>query len=331
MKKSNWILLFIIIILSILVYINNREESKTEKSTINTSFTTCDTSLIDKFEMKTSDDEDIILVKDAGKWYINQPIHYPANSSIIQTLLEKIANFKVENLISTKKFEISADGKDTTDLFKKFEVDSATGFPVKIYQNGELKTNFILGKIDNDYSHTYIRETNHNEVYLLTDNVKYAFKRRLKDWRDKTILKLDKDIISKVYIKNPEGEFILTKNDTLWNIDVNGKTERAKKSSVNLILSNLSNLLTADFNDTTKVSFDKPDLLLKVDLVGGKNVELRAVKKDKEGNKYYIQTSDKRQVFEVYKGTISVFLNKPEYFVEKKKEEQNKGKNNEQK
>ncbi len=299
MKKSNWYLLGIILVLLLVVYINNRQESTTEKSKVKTSFIGLDSLQIDRLELKTSDQTDLVLVKDAGQWYISEPIRYPANRPVIDDMLGKIGGFTIENTISQQ-----------LETHPSFGLDSLSGFDVRIFQNGKMAGEMVIGKVDNDWSHTYVKEKDQKEVYLLNGNIGYVFRRSLRDWRDKTILKLDQEQVKQITIQQiDQPELIFQKNDSLWQVESNSRKAQAKSTIMAQILSSLSNLLTADFaDDTLQLSFDSPQLTLSAEMTNGEKQTLIGIPADTTANRYYLKNTQNPQIFIVYKGSLGSFF-----------------------
>lgn len=298
MKKSNWYLLGIILLLLLVVYINNRQESSTEKSKIKTSFIGLDSLKIDRMELKTSENTNLVLVKDAGNWFIAEPIRYLANRPIIDDMLSKIATFTIENIISQQ-----------SETHLNFGLDSLAGFEVKIFQNGKVAGEMIVGKVDNDWSHTYVKEKGQKEVYLLNGNIGYVFRRSLRDWRDKTILKLDQEQIKQItIIQQNKPELVMTKSDSLWSVQSASAKAGAKATIMAQILSNLGNLLTADFaEDGLIVNFDQPNLTVNTEMMNGEKHAIYGVPADTTDSRYYIKMDKTPQIFIVYKASLGSF------------------------
>jgi len=168
----------------------------------------------------------------------------------------------------------------------------------------------VIGKVDNDWSHTYVKEKDQKEVYLLNGNIGYVFRRSLRDWRDKTILKLDQEQVKQITIQQiDQPELIFQKNDSLWQVESNSRKAQAKSTIMAQILSSLSNLLTADFaDDTLQLSFDSPQLTLSAEMTNGEKQTLIGIPADTTANRYYLKNTQNPQIFIVYKGSLGSFF-----------------------
>ncbi len=299
MRKSNWYLLIFIVVLSIIVYFNNREEKFTEKDSLKTSFIGLDSLKIDRLELKSTDDKQVVLVKDAGKWFISEPIRYPANQSIVEDMLRKISNFEIENIISKNP------STDTT-----FGVDSVSGFSVSIFENGKSANRVIIGKVSESWSHTYVKESGREETFLLRGNVGYIFKRSLRDWRDKSILKIDKEMVKTIHIQYRDSiNLEFKKNDTLWMVQTAQQRARAKNADMAQLLSSLNNFMAADFvDDTTIAGLSAAPMKLDVEMMNGDKYSLNGIPTDSIANRFYVQTSGNSQIFSVYRASMSTFF-----------------------
>jgi len=297
MKRSNWILLLIICILAVVVYLNNREELKTESNTIKTSFIGLDTAKIDEIRMKTTEGEMLKLLKDNGEWVISEPIRYKANENFIASILKQIHGFTIESMISKG---------GSPDIYEKFEVDSLSGFNVEIYTTEKLAADFVIGKIADSYRHTYIKENGKDPVYLLKENLTYTFKKSLNDWRDKTILSFNKDLLDKIeYYRDELKDFTLFKEDTVWKLKNETDTYDGKMGSVNSLLANLINLKANGFYDEEGTDILKnPIFEIKIFDVSGKETLLSIYQSEEDENLVYLRKDEKGQIFTGNKSLI---------------------------
>jgi hypothetical protein len=171
---------------------------------------------------------------------------------------------------------------------KLFEVDSS-GTLVNVYEKGAQRASFRVGKPGSSYTDTYVRREGSNDVYLASGILSATFGRQAKDWRDKTIFKIDEDRIHSVKVAFGDTVYTLSFADSAWRID----NEPAQQPAVKSFLGAVSSIQTDDFVDTTIT--DLPRLTCAIDIEG---TQIRFYF-NTTGNKYYVQTSQSPQWFEV--------------------------------
>jgi hypothetical protein len=121
-----------------------------------------------------------------------------------------------------------------------------SGTRVKVFKGEEVVADVHVGRVgfnqssDGQFSpnsvFTYVRLTNENEVYAVEGFLESSFNRSYNDWRDKSFLRLKKDLITEVQFNYPaDSGFVVTKKDRIWWIG----NEQADSLKVNNFLSQL--------------------------------------------------------------------------------------------
>ena len=98
-----------------------------------------------------------------------------------------------------------------------FQVDS-TGTLVKIFQNGQERAAFMIGKQGQSYSETYVHNEQSNDVAVVDGSLAVWFNKAVKDWRDKTILNIPKETITTIAFQYAGESFSLSLHDSVWMI-----------------------------------------------------------------------------------------------------------------
>ena len=235
-----------------------------------------DSAAIDRIEIHAISG-DVTLAKDAGTWSLTAPLRYPADQGEATMAVGKGRQIELTSLISTNP-----------EKQKLFMVDSASTL-VKMYEKQTERAAFRIGKPGSSYMETYVRKEGSNEVYLAAGILSATFGRQAKDWRDKTLFRFDEDRIRNVKVSFGDTTYTLSLPDSMWRID----SSPAQQQTVKSFLGSVSKIQADDFIDSTIAAL--PPLTCIVEVEGN---QIRFYY-NKDGNKYYVQTSQSPQWFEV--------------------------------
>jgi hypothetical protein len=174
MKKITYILVGLFVCLFIIAYLVLQKPGERSANSTSTGLLfSIDSLLVDKIEIKSSA-LSLLLEKHGAEWFVVQPVSYKADQANVGQFIHQIKNLEIKNIVSNKPEKHSV-----------FQVDQ-TGTQVTAYEKNAEKAAFVLGKMTDSYSETYMRRLNSNEVLLVEGISSYTVNRPLKDWRDKT-------------------------------------------------------------------------------------------------------------------------------------------------
>lgn len=201
-----------------------------------------------------------IFTKEFDKWKVSFSTFgpYPCDSQRIKELTEKLANIKLDDMVSENK-----------ERQPEFFVDASSGIFVNIYLNNENKAskNFILGKSGYDYNHYYFRYPESEKIWLSAGLERYVLEWDIEQWRDKTIVTIQKENIEKIDFKYTDKKvpsFSLLLKDTTWYLLSNGKEEKEiDKTKLDGFFNTISDL-KADGFIADKGEIRKPEMLLTI-------------------------------------------------------------------
>jgi hypothetical protein len=292
MKRSTQILLGLLAVLAIATFIVLRQPGEVSSSgSSGKVLVSYDSAAVDKMEIRSSVGS-VVLEKEAAKWILTAPVKYRADDAAVTAAVGKGKALEISSLVSANP-----------EKQKVFQVDS-TGTLVKIYAGGAEKAVFRVGKPSSSYTETYVRQEGSNDVYLAAGILSSTFGRQVKEWRDKTIFKIDEDKIRSVKFQYGDTTFTLAFQDSLWHI---GK-DSVGQPTVKSFLTSLSNFQTDEFVDSLPSNL--PKLMAGIE-AEGTQIRFHYVK---EGNKYYVQTSQSPQWFEVQNWKASQVLKRKKDF-----------------
>jgi Domain of unknown function (DUF4340) len=298
-KLSNKILLVGLVVLVGIFVASRFFRSPGLESNLRKDLLKLDTASISEVRILPSKEhgEELRLTRTGNEWkVIKGNRQEPTGNTSIKGLLISLAGIKVERLASRKK-----------EKWEEFNVgDNSTH--VTVYADGKKTADFHVGKLgfaqngggNFGGSYTYIRLSDENEVYTVEGFLESTFNNSFNDWRDKTLLKLNKDVITKISFLYPtDSGFVAEKRDSIWYIGQD-KTDVAKTES---FLNTISSKYMSAFDDGfTPVS--KPDMTMQVDGKVGNLLKLEAWKKDE--TEWILTSSQQKNVYFSSKGSSGV-------------------------
>ena len=240
---------------------------------------------IDKKNSSTS------LININGKWKVDiAGIDYPADQKSIDSILKLLKNFKVQDLVSKNK-----------NNYKEFKLDkeSASLITLSFFENSKKQGKLFIGKNEYGRRGTYVRIAGINGVYLTKGIFGFIFSRP--DFRDLTILSLNKDNIQKITWDYPDkNSFTLekgmdkNKKDIWFVVDEKSKVA-TNKSKISNILDKLSNLKAIDMEQPNKskdYGFAKPFYSISITMNNGDKHILTFGNESDKQPAYYASISD---------------------------------------
>ncbi len=227
--------------------------------------------------------KEITLVKNNGKWSVKyNGTTYTGNQSLISSLPGQINELKPLRLAATKK-----DSRD------KFRVTDSLATKVLLEKNGKVLAGLYIGKFSyiqpknstppqNPYMrrpqgtmNTYVRTLDDNNVYAVEGFLGMSFNRNVDDFRDKTIVSVNKNDLTKLTFSYPaDSSFVLTKKDDKWYVD----EQPADSASVAQYLNKITHLRGRRFADAGVAAFNHT---LKIEGKDMEPVTVRAFISDK--------------------------------------------------
>ena len=275
MKKNTYVLLGVFAVLIVTAYFLMNQPGEKDIAVDNSQYlVNFDSVAVDKIEIK-SPASTVTFEKKGAEWFLAEPVEYRANQSNVTSLIHQSKNLAVKEVVSSNPEKRSI-----------FRVDSA-GTLVKIFQNGQEHAAFIVGKPGQNYSETYVRKDQSNDVVIVNGSLTFAFNKAVKDWRDKTILNLPKESIKAISYQYAGESFSLSLHDTVWMIG----DRNLKAGDVASLLTSLSNIEADDFVDSILTPAPKISATVSV---GDVQIRFSEAK-----DKYLAQTSTSPQWFEL--------------------------------
>jgi hypothetical protein len=301
MKRSAILLICFIVLLGIYWLV----QSKKPVVSADRPFVPYDSAAVDMLRIESSLDT-VELRKQGTQWMVVKPVNYPAAQKTVESALAKFKDMKKLTLISTK-----------TDRQAEFQVDAAGGTKVILGEGGKSYP-IVLGKSGSNASTTFARQDGSNEIWEIGGSLTSTFKRKAKDWRDKTVTEYNLADFRKVTLNYPNQTITATSADSIWKIDDGKKSFETPKSVVERLTNLLARMSTVDFADSLPSNaFDHPTLQLTAEISTGQDLDLKLIPKDPDSSQYYLRKAGSTTDFIIYKSTANVLMKKTDDFKDK--------------
>ncbi len=285
MKRNTLYSIIVLIVLAIVAYFAlHREGEISSTGSSGTMLASYDSTAVDRLVFVSATGT-VVLEKEAGTWMLTSPFKYRADEASVTSAVGNGRSIELKSLVSTNP-----------EKQKLFQVDSS-GTRVQVYEKRNLKASFYVGKASSSFTETYVRLEGSNEVHLAAGMLSTYFNKQPKDWRDKTVFRVEESKVRSVRFQYGDTTFTLSIPDSMWRVD----RDSANQSAVKPLITALANIQTDEFIDSTVSPLPKLSAIIEVE-----GTQIRFYKKD--DTKYLVQTSQSPQWFEVQSWRTTGFL-----------------------
>ncbi|MCP4704603.1 MAG: DUF4340 domain-containing protein [candidate division Zixibacteria bacterium] len=249
-------------------------------------------------ELDAADINRIIIVSqgDTLKFFNEDPIWLMENDPTPKRADMMVMNNVIGAAISLTVGNVISDNPEQQNLFS---VDSSGGVLVGLYNNDELLNSVIIGKLTSDNAHTYIRIPGSDEVYTSAKVLTYTFNRERNQWLDKTIFVMRPELIQSVELKQQYSSTKLISSEDGWYVSKSPYTDQIQADSTKVLgfLRRLCFLRGNDFanvSDKGNINFEKPSLIIDIEIPEGtQRIEFSEII-DKDLGRYYCRRYDQQ-------------------------------------
>ena len=148
-----------------------------------------DSTAINKIEVST-DEQDVVLELQGGKWMITSPIQFEADQNVARRLAQSFQAAAIDVEIS-----------DNPDNHATYDLEEGKARQIKVSHGGKT-LELLVGK-SGPGGVTYIRLPGDNRVFSLSSYLSGAMRRNVADYRNKYIWELDQDRIRGTAVQGP--------------------------------------------------------------------------------------------------------------------------------
>jgi hypothetical protein len=291
-KLSNKLLLIIFAILAILAIFVFIHDNKKGERTFKSELFSVDSSAVTSITIypKGRGNDIIKLAKSGKAWdVISNNKHYPTDSLVIKNLLHSLAHINPERVSGTDKAS-----------WKEFELADSSSFRVVVEQGTTVTADFRVGKVSfsqdrnsqnsrgnrNMEVKSHIRVASDDRVYVIDGFLSMMFSNNPGQYRNRTILKLDKNQLAKLtFIYPDDSSFVLARKGNKWYVN----DLPADSSETQKYLGSIENTNGNEFADESVV-FPNYSYTLRIEGNNMSPVEVNGAI-DPGSKKYYIKSN----------------------------------------
>jgi len=240
-----------------------------------------DENSITTLELKKKDAPPILLTKSGSQWKITEPKPLPADQTTVSSLLSTISSLDSERLVEDKNSNLQRYGL------------ASPAFELDVTEKDKKKQRLLLGDFTPAGSGVYAALTGDPRVFTIAEYHKTSLDKTLNDLRDKRLLTVSPDKVSRLEIAGKNGEIEFGHNQDEWQI-LKPKPMRADRFAVSELVRKLTDV-RMDLSSSDKAAtesdsaFAKATPLATVKLTDESSTQQLQIRKAKDV--YYAKSS----------------------------------------
>lgn len=299
MKRINNKNLIIILIVLVGIFVLVRIfRTPTQSSNLKKELVSVDTAKITQIKLTPkSGDGEIIFSRTLGSWTLKQANkQFNVEKGAATALLSQLVKLTPQKMVSRKK-----------EKWTEYQVgDSATR--VQALVGDDVVADLMIGRIGFNQSpaqmqqqqqlgggggfggaFTYVRVADEDEVYTVDGFLESTFNRSINDFRNKTLIRLPSEDITKVSFNYPDSGFVVEKRNNKWWIGESLADSTKMKSYLNSLNFKNASSFAEDFQANI------PNALSLV--VDGASGNLATIKAWKRENDWVFESTQQAGVY----------------------------------
>jgi hypothetical protein len=230
----------------------------------------------------------ITLEKNEDRWVVgSHGKMYQANREHIARIFESLSPMIPEQLVSRSK-----------ESWPEYEIEDVSGTRVKIYEGKSLSGDFTYGKLSFQQQmmqgqqrpkiSTFVRLQGQDDVYSVDGFLGSAFPAITKQYRDQTVISVNKDDISKISMQGAgEYNYTISREGNNWLLNGN----QVDSVMVEHVLNSISSANSSGFvEQESEGLLTVPSHQLTVERIDAMPVEIKAYPADST-HQYFITSS----------------------------------------
>jgi Domain of unknown function (DUF4340) len=257
----------------------------------------------DMTELVIKQKEPVALKKTNGKWQIIEPKSYPADQEVVAGVLSTLSGLNADRIVEEKASDRKQYGLDPAQV----ELDISG-------KNGTRQ--LLLGDDTPAGGDVYAALATDPRVFTIASYNKSSLAKTLNDLRDKSLLTLSADKVSRVELLKKGEELELDRTKDGWQM-LKPSSSPADSSAVNALVSTLTNA-RMELSSTSDAAgaFARATPLATAKLTGDGGVQTLEVRKAKDD--FFAKSSAVDGIYKVDSSLGQALDKKIEDFREKK-------------
>jgi hypothetical protein len=282
-------------------YWEKRKAAEPEKTEKQEKLLTIEKGHVESISLKPRDGENVTCRREVGKWEIVEPRKVAADQSAVDSLLSTLADATIDQTVEAAPKSLADFGLDRPAL----TVDITTNAKPP-------KATLLLGDDTPTSGGVYAQVAGNPRVVILQRFTKTSLDKKAFDLRDKRVMTLDPDQLTRLEVESKGVRWTLVKNpEGTWNLDlpplarvdrftVEGLVNRFKSVS-------MQSIVEEEKRNTAQYGFGAPELRIRASGPGG---EQTLVLGKKDDGHYFAMNSALDPVFTLDAGFLTQFQKK---------------------
>lgn len=162
-----------------------------------------DAKAVDELELTSPDNGKVRLVKKGEEWRVAEPVDAKADQDAVQTAVTKLVELESTGVAATK-----------AKNHERLEVDDKKGTRVTAKGGGKVLLDGYVGVYQAGSS--MFRLHGQEPVASVKGSIRYAFSKAVREWRDRTITKVETTAVQEILFANKNGSFQFLRNGEDW-------------------------------------------------------------------------------------------------------------------
>jgi len=228
----------------------------------------------------------ILLAKDSGDWAMKKPFDAPVESTELNSFLTEVTSAQAEEIAAENADDLAKYGLDKPKVTLSVQLN-----------DGSERTIAAAAKDDNHYAKTSAKP----QVFKISSSLYEKLNLKPTELRSKEILKLDRDNLSKIEIKNPNVRLIAEKSGDKWLIKEppDKKDKDAPPFKIVNPFETRADEIIENPGADVRAKLAKPAVEARLTYKDGKVIEVKISSAD--GDDAYVAIKGRTEVFKVKK------------------------------
>ncbi len=185
------------------------------------------------------------LERKDSKWHLVEPVAAAADDATVSNLLTAIKDYKTEEAVTTDKTDLAKFGLDKPSRILKLTSSGKTP---------ESLTVQVGNKSPVGYS-AYVTTDQSEKIFAGNQYIMTATNKSLKDFRDKSVVKIAADEVKSInYKAGTKPAIVISKDNDVFKITQPANLD-GDRDSIQDLLSELSSVKAEDFKDKPSSNF----------------------------------------------------------------------------
>jgi hypothetical protein len=264
-----------------LYWSNHHKPSESVQASVDTppKILTLNESEVSRIDLKKKSDPEMVLTKDNGSWQISSPDKLAADQSAVSGVVSSLSSLSSERLVEEKAGDLSQFGLTNPSL----EVD--------VVSKNNTTHRLLIGDDTPTSNGAYAKLDGDPRVFTIASYTKTSIDKNVNDLRDKRLLTIEPDKVSRVDLTANQQEMEFDRNKDQWQI-LRPKPLRADSYQVDELVRKLTDAkmdLTADDQKKTASAFASGKPVATARLTTDTGTQELQVRKNKDD--YYAKSS----------------------------------------